>query len=1033
MPAWSATDPITITAQAGNQWEVGSYEVWVLRGDCVIRQGQGLARCREAVLWIDRTGDMTPRQQKVIAYLEGDVKLSWAPSTAGPELTDQTWFGRFWSGAGVNVRAEMLAGKPNEMPPIYGRGMARRNPAAGADGWQGRVTPSQFVGPTTGGGPTAGSTAAPTASGPLPATRPGVMTPVPAPIPQPGEAGAVTSGARRIRVFPRSDVPVQVQWFPDRTGTQWIGTIDSGVNVIVDGLEMKNMGMVGTIDVSADRLVIWTAGTKAPKLEAGEMQDQRVPLEFYLEGNVVFRQGERTIRADRMYYDVPNHVGLVVNADLITPMRNYAGLLRLHADVLQQTAEDRYRGQGAFLTSSRMEEPGYRVQAGDIYFEDLQVPVIDPATGQPQVDPNTGRPIVDRQQLATADGNFVYAGPVPIFYWPRMSFDPEDPTLYIRRAQVRNSNVFGTELLTHWNGYQLLGIRHKPKGTDFDVDLDYLSKRGFGYGGKFTYDRPDFFGFGGPTDGRLNYWGIQDQGTDDLGEQRRNVPLEKDYRYRLLWQHREQLPYDFQLTAEAGLLSDRNFLEEYYKRDWETQKDETTGLELKRIDENRSLSLSADYRVNDFFTETNWLPRLDHFWLGQSVLQDTFTWYEHSNVAYAEFQRTDVPENVSVGSVTGRAGPFNYLPWEVGDRSGERVATRQEIDWPFQLGAVKIVPYAMGELAHWGEDVNGESLDRAWGQLGLRSSLPMWRVDPTFESDLLNVHGIAHKVVFDAEFSIARANRHLDELPLYDALDDNSIEAFRRRFLTTTFGLPSMMLTPTGEAYLPKFDERYYALRSGLQNWVTSPSTEIADDLTALRLGVEQKWQTKRGPISNQQIIDWVTFDTHMTLFPDPDDDNYGTVAGLLDYDFRWHVGDRLTLLSDAIFDFFDQGQKIISVGAFLTRPPRGSLYAGFRIIEGPTELLNEVLSLSYSYRMSPKWMSTFGTSINMGKQPYVGQNFSITRIGESLLISAGFTVDAARKDFGVGFVVEPRFLPKGRLNSTPGVDIPPAGAMGLE
>ncbi len=137
-----------------------------------------------------------------------------------------------------------------------------------------------------------------------------------------------------------------------------------------------------------------------------------------MEGNIVFRQGERTIYADRMYYDVPNHVGTVLNADMLTPVPQLRGLLRLHADVVQQTAEDRFFAQNAFLTSSRMGEPGYRLQAGDVYFEDIQQPVVDPLTGQPLVDPATGQPVVDHQQLATAANNFLFLGPVPVFYWP---------------------------------------------------------------------------------------------------------------------------------------------------------------------------------------------------------------------------------------------------------------------------------------------------------------------------------------------------------------------------------------------------------------------------------------------------------------------------------------------------------------------------------------------------------------------------------------------------------------------------------------
>ncbi len=41
LPDFNAAEPISITAQAGNRWQAGSYEVWVLRGDCVIQQGDG--------------------------------------------------------------------------------------------------------------------------------------------------------------------------------------------------------------------------------------------------------------------------------------------------------------------------------------------------------------------------------------------------------------------------------------------------------------------------------------------------------------------------------------------------------------------------------------------------------------------------------------------------------------------------------------------------------------------------------------------------------------------------------------------------------------------------------------------------------------------------------------------------------------------------------------------------------------------------------------------------------------------------------
>ena len=65
----------------------------------------------------------------------------------------------------------------------------------------------------------------------------------------------------------------------------------------------------------------------------------------------------------------------------------------------------------------------------------------------------------------------------------------------------------------------------------------------------------------------------------------------------------------------------------------------------------------------------------------------------------------------------------------------------------------------------------------------------MWRVDPTISSELLNVRGLAHKITFDSEISFGEASQDIDRLPLYDNLDDNAQEHFRRRFLFNTFGL----------------------------------------------------------------------------------------------------------------------------------------------------------------------------------------------------------------------------------------------------
>ncbi len=944
------------------------------------------------MVWIHRSGPAERARSLVIAYLEGDVAVDLQQQGTRARLADKSWLGRLETAAGVQVHVGEVTGRPQLPPAVYQRAVAERDRETAA-----LVQPAQFT----------------------------------QPIPAPPQGPPVPPGARRIRVFSRSEVRAQAQWFPDRATNQWIAVIDSGVNLIVENLPLSGgagpvpgleLPSLISIDVSADRIVIWTVGLEELDLGGNKLQADNIPLEVYMEGNIVFRQGDREIQADRMYYDVNNQVGTILNAELLTPVSKYEGLLRLKAEVLRQTGRDRFFAQSAFVTSSRLGFPSYRLQVGSAYIEDIQQPRVDPVTGLPVLNPETHEPEIEHHRLATTENNVLFLDELPVFYWPRLASDLEESSYYLRRVRFKTDNIFGVQAMTDWDMYQLLGIRSRPEGTDWGLSLDYLSERGFGHGTDFKYRREGFLGIPGKAAGLIDYWGVPDHGVDNLGLDRRSVPPDRDYRFRLLARHEQMLEGDIQLKAELGWISDRNFLEQYYEREWDELKDQTTSLELKRIRDNTAWSLSAAVRVNDFFTQTDWLPRADHFWLGQPVLNDVLTWYEHSSVGYAQLHAADPPSN------PGELAKWRRLPWERSpagtglNTQSERFVTRQELDWPFQLGPVKLVPYVLGEAAHWGEAIDGNDLQRLYGQAGLRASIPAWRADPAVESAFWNVHGLAHKAVFDAELAWADANRNVDELPLYDPLDDDSVEAFRRRFIPNTFPGPNVPL---------RFDERFYAVRTGMAGWVTAPSTEIAEDLMFLRLGMRNRWQTKRGPPDQPRIVDWITLDTNLTFFPKDERDNFGELVGLFDYDARWQVGDRLALLSSGIFDFFQDGQRIVTVGAFLERPPRGGLYLGVRLLDGPIN--NTILAMSYSYRMSPKWVSAFGMTIDLRDQGNIGQHLSITRVGESLLVSAGFNVDASRGSFGAALSIEPRFLPKTRLGRAGGARIPPAGAYGLE
>ncbi len=191
LPEPSLNDSINISAEAANRWISGLYDVWLLRGNCRIQQGAADARSSEAVLWIERADGRQNPERKIIAYMEGDVFVL-RTSGAGPvKLVDKTWQGRFTTKGEIQVYAGQVAGQPAVMPEIFERGQKRLNPISPDAVMRSEVRQAQFTQP----------------AGPAPRAEV-IQTPPP----QPGPQG------RRIRVFPRSDVPVQAQWFPDPRG-----------------------------------------------------------------------------------------------------------------------------------------------------------------------------------------------------------------------------------------------------------------------------------------------------------------------------------------------------------------------------------------------------------------------------------------------------------------------------------------------------------------------------------------------------------------------------------------------------------------------------------------------------------------------------------------------------------------------------------------------------------------------------------------------------------------------------------------------
>ncbi|TWT73593.1 LPS-assembly protein LptD [Posidoniimonas polymericola] len=1010
MPTPDPSAAIEIDAGGATQWVEGAYNVRLLSRGVKITQGATTIEADQAVVFTDiapRLGD--PR--RVIVYAEGTaespvvekLRKPGAEPADAPVARQQSpnWYATLVTEVSVEWRSPPPSPRGEALPEIASRALTRLRKV------DSEVQVAQFA-------------------------APGFATPL---APPPGPELPTQPGFRQVEIFRRSAVGSNILIEPDQMTGETVYLISEGINIVVKGINAAGLpdilGDVEGFDLETDRAVVWAGGAAG----GTSFQQQRGdPLEIYMEGNIVFRQGDRTVYADRMYYDVRTRSGVVLNAELQTPLpdlngKSIRGLVRLKAGMIRQLDANRFVATDALITSSRLEVPSYHIGADTITFEDKQRPVMNPLTGRQARVAATGEGVFEHERTASAIGNKVYVNQVPVFYWPTITTNLEEPAYYIRGLNVGNDSIYGFQLSVDLDLYQLLGAR-APDGHAWELNLDYLGDRGLGHGTSYSYVDDSFLGHNGPVVGRADFWAIDDSGLDNLGFLRRALVPEAGYRGRAYWNHRQHvtdgLLEGWIAQAEVGWISDRTFLEQYYESEWDENKDQTTGARFRRLSGNQSVSIEANAQLNEFFTQTQWLPRLDHWIMGQEFLGDSMTWYGHTSIGYADLDVATAPADPAAS-----LGLANYtaFPWEA-DVSGERFLTRHEIDLPIDADPFKIVPYALGEFAHWGEDLTGQDVQRTYVHTGVRASIPFWAANPSIRDPLFNLHGLAHKVVFDAELSYTDASENFDRFPLYDELEDNSLEEQRRRYFDPLFA-PGLAGLYSAGTINPRVDPRVYAIRSGIHGWVASPSAELVEDQMAMRVGMRHRLQTKRGLPGQERIVDWLTFDSNATWFPDDTRDNFGEPFGLLDYDMRWHLGDRFTILSDGFADTFADGLRTVSGGVQLNRPTIGNIYVGYRTVRGPFSA--DLITATINYRMSPKWIGSASTVLDFSEAGNIGQSFMISRLGEALITSIGVNVDESKGNVGFNFAIEPRFLPSLAITRRTGIDVPPAGYYGLE
>lgn len=701
---------------------------------------------------------------------------------------------------------------------------------------------------------------------------------------------------------------------------------------------------------------------------------------LYLRGNIVMTEGERTTRADEIYYDFLTQQALVVNASMRVFDENRGLPIYLRAKMLGHVSENIYEARDVQLTSSEFYFPQVSLNASKmVLLTDGAVRRYLPQEEEGDTASNYEGRLYD---VRAKYGDFTF------FRWPKIVTNFVRPDIPISRVRVGNDSEFGTSIETRWHLPRLLGM-HDPTWLDSRLAVDYFSDRGAGGGVEAEYETDEARGF------LLGYI-MSDRGRDDLGRtnNRRNLDPHQDTRGRFSFRHRQYLPDDWQLTVETSYLSDRNFLEWMYRDEFYTDKAQETLVYLKRIRDNWAFSILGKVRINDFETMTEELPSMEYHLKGQSFWDDRLTFYSDTQIARMRNRYGENAQGMPVPRVDTDFYTFAF--------------TRNEIDWPVMWETIKFVPYVAGSYGledglGYFVDLNGTTRSREdqvfLGEVGVRASTMFWKEDPSVQSELWDLNGIRHIIAPYAEAICYRAS---------DAVADMRD--------TVHVGLSQRWQTHRGSE-----DNRRTV------DWI--------------RLDTEATWVNDDGPSSISpfgSMLDPIYGRTQLYgpavfVFNDPSiplllrrgSGFYGIVRDTLNGEFVWRVSDTLSVLSDMNYDMNSGHVQQFDIGMSRYVYPDISYYLGMRYLRPlvvnvdestPPDGINEVHEVgsnsfvgAITYRLSPRYIATFSQEYNFEYGRAVRSDLTVVRQYHRMFYAVSFSFDQSLKRNAVMFSIWPQ------------------------
>ncbi|MDB5290542.1 MAG: hypothetical protein JWL69_1783 [Phycisphaerales bacterium] len=934
------SEKLVLTGKSAATWADGTTNIIQLTGRVTIELDRAKLSADGAVVWLSPVNPQNLEIQNAQIALIGNARLEQTQNhttRSGGSLFVTTQV----RGTGILIVADERIPKDQSNSDLYRQALALR----------------QSQPPTT-----------------QPNVEPGRGPLVPRP-PSTGPASRPTTGPARAQEVPIFFEARELDTTP-RTEDGYLAAVLTGGVRLIDR-KKKPDGTPNAagdfLELSSQNAVLFTRVKSLREVQEsnGKKRGDGLVVAAYLEGDVraIFTPGrpgapEQRLTADRIYYEFSTDRAVLTDAIVhtIEPRRGQPVVAR--AKLVRQLSQGEYSAEHMQLSTSTFALPSFSLAADRMYMR-----------SEPSGDPAIGDRVVYEGRNTT-----LQAFDVPFFWLPYTAGDITERGTVLRSLNFGQVHQFGEVAETEWGLFETFG-QVPPRDLDVNYRVDYFTERGPGFGMNASY------GGGFLTDTSKQPWDFNgqfrsyfayDKNSDDLGRLPVRVNDEQSLRGQVLWEHQHFFPDNWSAQFRAGWVSDGTFLEQWFRRDFEQGPPRDIMGYLKHQAGDEAFTFGATWQPMHLVTTSDFqqeqfeidrLPEVGYYREGDSLADDHLTFFSENTGGGLHFATSRdslvdqgfLPPIISPGlPAEGYTGITGKVVWR-GD-------FRQEADFPVTTGPVRVVPYVMGRFTQYSDTPQGNARSRLLAGAGTRITTEFWKIDPTVESNLFDIHQLRHVVEPEINLFTSAMNAARDQVFVFD------------------------------------------------------PNIDAINDVSAAQFALHQRWQTKRGGPGQWRNVDAFTLNVDVEYYNNKPPKAFReptNFRGLffasapeesvprdaINADASWRLSDNTVLLGDMAYNLDKSELQLFGIGVLVQRDVRFSYFIGNRYL---ADLNANLTTVHADYQIGPKYVLDIDQEFDFTQGKNVYSSVALARQFDTFFLTFRYFFDETTRQNGVSFNIAP-------------------------